>query len=541
MLKSVSLSLTQIVLLISALLTPGLAPATTYALGTVTINANTIYNPTTANRTSALINRLHFVTRDDVIRREVWIKPGSPITDEDAQEIERNLRNLDLFARVRVTLVPLDSDPSVANLEINTFDSLSIVASAGGSFLGGIGEVNFSMGDKNLLGLGHQLIFGYSENTEGKLLGSIAYDNVLVRGSDVYTGLRFGQTEAGDFAEFVLQNRFQHYRDDLSWSVRLDHQTTQFELLDEDDNESVTDVLRTRSRIRTNRIVRRGGDDKYFLFGPIVNVTETEFDKPNGSNSTLLDNLEDNSRVFVGLLLGREQIQSYQRVTYLDTLGYEQDLTLGRNAELSVGLEHVDTETTNKTLSALFLNAWSHNALSENNYFNLATASSIRLGNNEIDAWSLSTAATAFHTGGKNHTAAARLLYVSSFNRDGQPTQQTLGETNGLRGYPAREFEGEQKLLLNLEYRFRTPIQYASVEVGGLGFIDAGWVGDRGGNGGLNEPRASIGAGIRFGSAQLLGSNIIRLDVAYPLDDASDRDYPPTVSVAVGQVFGFKP
>ncbi len=513
--------------------------ATSYTLGTVDVAANNIFDSAQANAGSSLVNRLHYVTRENVIRREVWMKPGSTISEADAREIERNLRDLDLFAKVRVKLVPDANEASIANLQIETFDRLSIVASAGGSFLGGIGEVKFSLGDKNLLGLGHQLVFGYSENTEGELLGSIAYDNVLVRNPDVYTGVRLGQTEEGDFAEFVLQNRFQHYRDNLSWALRLDRQTTATDFFEE--GESVAEVPRTRTRLRSNRITRRGGGDHHFSFGPILNYTENRYGRPTGINAATVDAPEDDSRVFAGLLFGRDRIKSYRKVTYLDTLGYEQDLILGKNGELSIGLEHVEAETEERTVPALFLQAWSHNALSRSNYLNIAIGSSLRIGDDEIDAWSVSTAATAFHTRSRDHTIAGRLIYESSFDRFGLQSQQTLGESNGLRGYPAREFNGEQKLLLNLEYRFRTQLNYASIEIGGLTFFDTGWVGDRGSSDWLREPRASVGAGIRIGSPQLLGSNIIRIDFAYPLDDDPLRDYEPTLSLAIGQVFGFRP
>ena len=512
---------------------------TIYRLGTVDVTANNIFDSADANASKSLINRLHYVTRENVIRREVWIKSGDNISVADAAEIERNLRELDLFARVRVKLLPQADDPATANLQIETFDRLSIVANAGGSFLGGIGEVQFSLGDKNLLGLGHQLVFGYSENTEGELLGSVAYDNVLVRNPDVYTGVRLGQTEEGEFAEFVLQNRFQHYRDNLSWAIRLDRQTSRRDFFEE--GESVAEVPRTITRLRTSRIVRTGPELQHFSFGPIVNFSETRYDAATGPAAATVEVPEDDSRYFAGLLFGREHITGYRKVTYLDTLGYEQDLTLGRNGELSIGLEHVEAETTESTLPALFLRAWSHNALSRSNYLNFAIGSSLSADENRVEAWSVSTAATAFHTRSRNHTIAGRLFYESSFDRDGLASQQTLGESNGLRGYPAREFNGEQKLLLNLEYRFRTPLNYASVEIGGLTFFDTGWVGERGSDDWLSQPRSSFGGGIRIGSPQLLGSNIIRIDLAIPLDDNPMRDYSPTVSLAVGQVFGFRP
>lgn len=541
MIRSILLGclLSMVVMAVAAEANAASDSTTVYRLASVDVSRNNIFDNARGNAGSSLINRLHYVTREDVILREVWIKPGGNISAADAAEIERNLRELDLFARVRVKLLPSVDDPATARLQIETFDRLSIVASAGGSFLGGIGEVKFSLGDKNLLGLGHQLVFGYSENTEGELLGSVAYDNLLIRHPDVYTGLRLGQTEEGEFAEFVLQNRFQHYRDNLSWSLRLDRQATRRDFFEE--GVSVAEVPRRLTRLRANRIVRTGSGDQHFSFGPVVNYSESRYGSATGSAADEVDVPEDDSRYFLGLLFGRDRIRAYRKVTYLDTLGYEQDLTLGKNGELSIGLQHIEAETTEKTLPALFVQAWAHNALSRSNYLNFAIGSSLRADEQRLDAWSVSTAATAYHTRSRNHTIASRLFYESSFDRDGLASQQTLGESNGLRGYPAREFNGEQKLLLNLEYRFRTPLNYASIEIGGLAFFDSGWVGARGSNEWLSQPRSSIGGGIRIGSPQLLGSNIIRLDFALPLDDNPSRDYTPTLSLAVGQVFGFRP
>lgn len=523
-----------------------------YQLGTVLVTRNNIFDSSGSkngsNIGSRLVNRLHYITREAVIRREVFIKPGDNLSIKDAEEIERNLRGLDLFSRVNVSLKPDPLNPATANLEIKTHDRLSIVASAGGSFLGGIGEVKFSVGDKNLLGLGHQLIFGYSENTEGELLGSVAYENVLVKGTDVYAGARAGQTEEGDFAEFLLANRFQHYKDNLSWAVQLDQSTTRTDYYEQ--GESIAEVPETRTRIRTNRISRIVGDQRFMRFGPLLNITDTEYDAPIGTAAATIDVPQSNTRYFIGGLLGSDSVSGYDKQTYLDTLSYEQDLQLGSSLEIAAGLEHYEATGSDGTDGAnseentrplIFFKGNTYNAISTNNYLNAGIGSSLAFDSEDIDSWSVSAALTYFNTTARSGTFAGRLLYESAFDNTRVQPRQTLGESNGLRGYPAREFNGEQKLLLNLEYRLKTPIKFASIELGGLTFLDTGWVGDRGNSNWTDDAKSSIGAGLRIGSAKLLGSGVIRLDVAYPLTDDPTRNYSPTFSLALGQVFGFKP
>lgn len=516
--------------------------ASIFVLDKLLINNQNIFDSSAA-KSYQLVNRLHRVTRQRVIQREVWLKPGDSFDRDDIAEIERNLRNLDLFARVRINPVKSSNQPELTDLEINTYDRLSIVASAGGSFLGGIGEVEFSVGDKNLFGLGHELQFGYSENTEGEILGSVSYDNVLVWSTDVFAGFQAGETEEGNFAEINVRNRFQHHLDNQAWSLRLQHETSRQDFFEQ--GVSVAEVPRSRNSLRIDRLWRRGHRRNYFRFGPVLTATRNEFESAIGPQAAEINTPEDNSTVFIGAILARDRAKQFRTVTGIDSLRFEQDVTLGSNVELVIGLEQDRTESDQRILPTAFLRSTSRNALGKYNYLNFGIGSNIQWDGSDLEAWSVSTAATWFNTQLDNQTFAARIIYESAFNATGLPPTQTLGEDNGLRGYPAREFNAEQSLLLNLEYRVTTPLRLASLELGILGFADAGWVADRAGSESLenllDEPITSTGLGLRIGSPQLLGSTVIRMDFAYPFHRINGEAFSPTFSLAVGHVFGFRP
>ena len=507
-------------------------------VGNITINNRNIYSKT-ASAGYQIINRLHIVTREHVIRREVWMKPGDRVSKGDIAELERNIRGLDLFAKVKVNAIPSQEEPGGIDLIVETADRLSIVASAGGSFLGGIGEVTFSIGDKNLLGLGHQLLFGYSENTEGELLGSVSYDNVLLYGTDVFAGVQAGQTDEGDFAAASVRNRFQHHLDTRAWSIIVENENTLIDFFDE--GVSVVEVPRSEQEIRLSHVWRRGNRSKYFRFGPFLTATRTTFSDSIGVQAETIEAPEDENRIFIGGIIGTDRAKSYLKVTGIDTLSFEQDLTLGSSVELGFGIEHIDTDSNPRTLPSFTLRASAQNALTKNNYFNVGLGSRARIDSDEFDAWSVSTGATWFNTSLRNQTFATRLLYQSAFDREGLPPEQTLGENNGLRGYPARQFNGEQSLLLNLEYRLQTRLNLASIELGAVSFFDAGWVGDRGNTEWLENAQTAAGLGIRVGSPQLLGSLIVRADLAIPFNEIDGERFTPSFSLAVGQVFGFRP
>jgi len=514
--------------------TPQAEPA---ILSSIIINRSNIFDEDAA-AAWLLVNRLHSITRESVIRREIWLQPGDPITSADAQELERNLRQLDLFARVRVTLVDSDSQPGSASLVIDTTDRLSIVASAGGSFLGGIGEVSFSIGENNLLGLGHRLQFGYSENTEGELLGSIAYDNVLIGSNDIYAGIGAGQTEEGEFATATFTNRFLNFNDHRFWKIELEQKTSRDDYFDS--GESIAEVPRFDQEVKLQWQHRRGQPVRLLRIGPVLNWQQTQYEAPVGAQAQTIEQPEDASTLFAGAFIAIDSKVQFQRLTGLDTLSFEQDVTLGFSAWMIAGMENRTTAISDRTLPLIALGGTTSHAISPESFFSTSIDTLASIDSDSLSRWSVSTAATAYNTHLKNQTLAARIRYKSAFNGNSLPRQQTLGEATGLRGFPAREFNGEQSLLVNLEHRWQTPVKLASLELGTVAFADAGWIGDRGNSNWLDAAKTSAGVGIRIGSPQLLGSSIIRLDLAFALGDGADV-YDPSLSLSLGQVFDFTP
>ena len=506
-------------------------------LAAVIINRQNIFDEN-AQPAYQLINKFHRVTRESVIAREVWLQQGDPVTAADAEELERNLRDLDLFAWVQVSLREDINQPGQTDLIINTTDRLSIVASVGGSFLGGVGEVNFSVGDNNLLGLGHQLILGYSENSEGELLGSVAYDNVLIGANDIYAGIGVGQTEEGDFAAATITNRFLNFDDRRFWRIELESESTRDDIFES--GESVAEVPRSDEQLKLQWQHRAGIPARFFRSGPVLDLQRTRYEAPIGLQAESVEQPEDTTSIFAGGFIAMDSNRAFKRVTGLDTLRFVQDLTLGYSAQLLAGLTRLTTDVRDDTLPTLSVLGRSTNAVSPDTYLNAAVNASANIDGSSLSKWSVSAASTLFNTQLPRQTLAARIKYDTAFDRDGVPPQQTLGEARGLRGYPSREFNGEQKLLLNLEHRWHTPFTMATLEFGTVTFFDAGWVGDRGSSEWLDNARTAAGTGLRIGSRQLLGSLIIRIDLAFPLG-AEASMFDPSVSLAVGQVFGFRP
>jgi outer membrane protein assembly factor BamA len=98
-------------------------------------------------------------------------------------------------------------------------------------------------------------------------------------------------------------------------------------------------------------------------------------------------------------------------------------------------------------------------------------------------------------------------------------TEYILGGDTGLRGYPANEFPGNKRLLINVEDRLFTGIEFLTVALGGVVFIDAGHVWPDGLAIDLSDLNYSAGFGFRLGYTKSPDSRVSRIDFAWRLND----------------------
>ena len=99
-----------------------------------------------------------------------------------------------------------------------------------------------------------------------------------------------------------------------------------------------------------------------------------------------------------------------------------------------------------------------------------------------------------------------------------------LGGDSGLRGYPLRYQSGTRRALFTVEERFYTDLYvWRLFRVGGAAFFDAGraWGGD---NANALNPGwlSNAGFGLRIVSARAAFSNVLHVDIAFPLGATAD-------------------
>jgi hemolysin activation/secretion protein len=109
---------------------------------------------------------------------------------------------------------------------------------------------------------------------------------------------------------------------------------------------------------------------------------------------------------------------------------------------------------------------------------------------------------------------------------------------NGLRGYRLYSFEGNRRVIWNVEHRIfsgREILQLASF--GAVAFFDTGTAVPEGRPLTLSEFKSDVGVGIRVAVSRAAGNPILRVDFAYALNPDPFGRKGWLVSFSSGQVF----
>lgn len=505
------------------------------------------------------INSLHRTTRESVILREAGVAPGDKISVAEVANLERRLRNLGIFASVSTSLITADDG---IELHITTQDSFSIVAGASGSYLGGVGDIGFTVGEKNLSGTGNELLFTLSRTTTGNFRGSAAFSDLHFFDRPWKTDYAVGRTNEGNFLSFRLGDTFKSLGDGRQWSVTTDY--TERNRNYYQDGNIVLQIPEQRSRLVASHVWRRVlagvnfSDTKdtsldaapqvqsFLRKGVELSIGQSEFSAAGGSLSDVFLVPDNNRRLYIGGLLAHDQVQGFRKVQGVDTLNFVQDIRLGSAAQIQLGVNFVeDFESAGSTSSndpfvAITLDK--SFAAGKNSLLRVFANGNATLEEAGARPWNATVGLKAYNTKIDNLTLALNANYSTGEDGTDLPVQLTLGESNGLRGYDIRQFAGRSRVRMNLEARYRTNRKLGVLDVGLVGFADAGWVASDDEfiiDDASQSIRSSVGVGLRLASNSLLGPRVIRIDLALPLDAPDGDSANPSLSAAVGQVFRF--
>jgi hypothetical protein len=482
-----------------------------------------------------LANLLHSTTRDYVVAREIWLTPGQALGPDHLAELERNLRALDLFGAVTATAVPVGEDE--ADLSIVTRDRFTLGASASVAHVGGVDKFYFELSESNLFGTGKTVSVAHTD-AEDEQRSVVQYRDPQFLGTWHTLTTRFADTSEGYEATVEFHRPFRHLEDPFSYGLDLNAK-------EEDvgyyrSGETIAEVPLEERLLRGYLAWASGPRIERSAFGVELRLRSADYGPAFGQDSALYRVPGDTAQAEFGPYFTWDWRPRFDTVRRLDALDYEEDLPLGAGFRARIAGRHRDERGAGAELQPL-VELGFHAAASplSETYVTFETGGAVRWNHERTQAWRGRLALHAFQMSLPAQTLAASFTFDAQVEHQDLEPQLTLGEDNGLRGYPARELQGSRVARFNFEDRVDTGLELLAVKLGLVGFFDAGWVHDDLYGRSLSDPLTSLGFGLRLGSSHFFGDRVLRIDVAWPLSTIDGEDYGVSVSFAVGQVFRF--
>ncbi len=465
-----------------------------------------------------LANRLHIVTREDVVRKQLLIDEGEAYSTQLAAESERILRQNRYLFDARIRPVPLES--GAIELVVDTRDVWTLGPDLSVSRKGGENTSRFGIEELNFLGRGQTLRFNHEENVDRRSNSFEFFDRHL--GTNwISMHLQIGDHSDGSTQRLSLIRPF--YALDTRWSAGaetlLDDRRRAFYAL----GDETAEYQRERDYYRAFggwSAGRNNGWVKRWTAGIVYD------DRHFGIvDSPSLPAVLPEDRKLVYPWVGFEWLEDqFDTARNQDQIGKTEDFYMGARITGSMGLAD---EAFGADRSAIVY----------------SLAASRGLGSLKSSALLLRGSISGRHSAGRAENrivsgdaryyfrqSEKRLFFVTARAVYGHALDLDnlieIGGDTGLRGYPLRYQTGESSALISLEQRFFTDwYPFRLVRIGAAVFADAGRVW---GANPLGTPRkgwlTDVGLGLRFAPTRSSSGKMVHLDIAFPLNGDSSID-----------------
>ncbi|MFA6003886.1 MAG: hypothetical protein WC881_07445 [Elusimicrobiota bacterium] len=476
-----------------------------------------------------IANRIHFTTREDVIRREILPQPGDPFSELRVLESDRNLRAAGSFRRAEVRAIPRPDGRM--DLNVRTQDSWTTNPHLSAGSEGGEQSFAYGIEEGNLFGRNKSVAFFHSQkgpNTRNDL----RYTDPRLVGTRMRLSSMLANTSHGDSIGLDLARPFFEldtpYAYGVGWTRVNDQDITYRDGLD---YSKFQDYSRT---VKLSAGARLGHEDSLtqrweagWLYQR-SRFTATVDTRPGTLPS---------DRELSGPTVGYSWVQPrYLRETYLDRMERVEDFNLGNELNLLGG--YAATALSSDRDRVVFnLNDQQGVRFGPGRFALLRAGAAGRLARQDWDNTLLYAGLNLYWKSLEPwpNTWAAHVEAVSLRRPDAE-NQVALGGDTGLRGYKNNAFVGAKSVLCNLENRFFFPGEYFHlVRFGGAAFLDSGAVVPEAGGISFARFKSDIGAGLRISSTRSRSGGVLRIDMAYALDHGPGSHW--VLSLRGGQAF----
>ncbi len=490
-------------------------------IGSIEIQRNNVFEAPDegkGKRLHHLANRLHYITRENVIRSQLLFAPGNALQTTTITETERILRNARYLFSASVR--PTRYENGVVDLLVVTRDLWTLSPEIDYTNTGGDTFYTFGLEEDNLLGTGASLTVSRAEELE-RTSNLLIYSNrnFLLKRLDFGVGV-VDSDDGGAFALRLIQPFFS-----------LDTRRSQGGITNYFDGDRIyyrngDDIGEYKQRSSSFNLFRgwsQGRQD-----GWVRRWTAGVA----GENSEF--KLSDNPFLAIARPDDRELYYPYISINVLQdkfvtTRNFQ---TMERVEDLYLGTQY-----------SFLLGYASKDAGSDRNAIILGANASRSSGSPDTALWQFGTGINTRLESGRpqNLLANARVswslrqsdkfrfftsLGAIHSERPDLDRFTVLGGSTGLRGYPTRFRNGGGRVLFTAEQRYYSnyyPLQLA--RVGAAAFVDVGQVwgenvlGEKN-----NDLLVDVGFGLRLASTRGGSNKVIHIDLAFPLTSREGID-----------------
>ncbi len=470
-------------------------------------------DPAEDNLVYRLANRLHVLTREDVVARQLLVEPGQSYQAGTVAESGRLLRRQGYFYDAAIRPVSLCGGS--LDLEVITKDTWSLTPALSFERMGSENTHEFGLRDSNLLGLGKTLSLSTSRETDRRTTELLYQDNNVL-GSRVASEIEYSDNDDGSTEAFQLGLPFYSLDSRVAWNLNLEREQRideQFLL-----GEAVTEVdhriedysidygfsrgLRddTARRWRLGFRYRRDG---FATSGEGPPPSPMPADREQAYPFVVFESVEDD----------------FEKAVNFNDIQRTEDLHLGHDLRARMGFAGTAFGS-------------DHDRLAFDGHFSDTLAyTDDQLWRHNVEWsgwWNLDSGASEdvlveyemryFRRHSPRRSFFARLEGVYSQNLN-EHRQVTLGGLAGARAFDNRYQVGDRRILLNLEERIYSDIHLLNLlHVGGALFVDAGRAWEPGSPSATPDRwLADMGLGLRVTSSKAASSSMLHIDLGFPL------------------------
>jgi outer membrane protein assembly factor BamA len=463
-------------------------------------------------------NALHVQTKPGVIERALLFKSGELLSVRVLDETERLLRSNRYLYDVQFR--PVAFHDGVVDIDVLTRDTWSLDPGFSAGRSGGANSSGIRLKEYNLLGTGVAISFGHSTNVDRS---SNEFQISNDRAFGTWTSLAYSHASNSDGRSDAVSIVRPFYALDARWAAGI--------TASKDDRiESIYNAGNVVSeyRHRENQAEIFGGWSAGLIDGWVqryslgVSLQDDAFAIEPGvvAPAQLAPD-----RKLVGPFVRYELIEDrYEKELNRNLIGRPEFFALGLNATVQLGWASTGFGSSENAL--LFSGSVSRGFEPAPDHTLITAAKfSGQSADGQVQRLRLGAQAQYYLPQGKRwlfYAAGA----ADALSRPDPNETLLLGGDNGLRGYPLRYQSGTRRALFTLEERFYTDLYvWRLFRIGGAAFFDAGraWGGQDISTNTVNPGALSdVGFGLRIVSSRAAFSNVLHIDIAFPLNATAD-------------------